>query len=103
MPKRVNDGSKLIKSGWKHDGLWWYSPHTGFRYAKKEALAVEELRQWAASDSAILGDKNHSMWVLQEEEDCALTTMEGLSKSSQQSKLLRDAASRSNLKGEGTD
>ena len=103
MPRRVNDGSKLTEAGWGHDGLWWYSPHTGFRYAKKEALAVEELRAWAASDSAILGDKDHSMWVLAEERDNALIDMDELSKRSQQRNVLRGRATDSNLKGKGTD
>ena len=104
MPaKRPNGTEKLLELGWKHDGLWFISPHTGYRYGKKEALAVEELRKWAACDSAILGDKDHSMWVLAEQRDNALIDMEELSRRSQQRKILRDRATRSNLKGEGTD
>ena len=103
MPKNNNGTDKLVKAGWKHDGLWWYSPYTKFRYAKAEALAVEELRRWATCGSAILEDKEHSMWVLKEEQDNALITMEDLSKLSQERKLLRGRASDSNLKSKGTD
>lgn len=69
----------------------------------KEALAIEELRRWGASDSAILGDKEHSMWVLKEQDDNALTTMEDLSKRCQERNVLHDRASQSNLRGKGTD
>jgi hypothetical protein len=103
MPKRVNGKGKLQDKGWKHDGLWWISPYSQHRYMLKEALAVEELRVWGVSDSAILGDKNHSMWVLKEIDDNALTTMDDLSKTCHQRRILSDRASRSNLKGEGTD
>src|SRR5947207_2243157 len=98
MPAKIANGSgKLASLGWKYNGLWWISPHTGLRYAKQEALAVEELRRWAATNSAILGDKNHSMWVLKEQEDNKLITMEELSNISHRRKLLRDRSSRSNL------
>ncbi len=101
MPKA--NKSKLQDRGWRHDGLWWISPYSHSRYMIREALAVEELRAWGESDSAILGDKNHSMWVLQEEDDCKLTTMDDLSKSCHQRRILSDRASNSNLKGKGTD
>ena len=104
MPAKTPNGSdKLLALDWKYNGLWWISPHTGHRYAKREALAVEELRKWAASDSAILQGKGHSMWVLKELEDNKLITMEELSKRSQQAKLLRGIVSRSNFTGKGTD
>ena len=103
MPKRINGRGKLQDAGWKHDGLWWLSPYSTHRYMLKEALAVEELRCWGASDSAILGDKEHSMWVLKEIEDNSLTTMDDLSKRCHERRVLSGRASRSNLKGEGTD
>ena len=100
--KKVKGAQKLEECGWRHDGLWWWSPHTGTRYLIREALAIEELRGWAASESAILGDKDHSMWVLAEERDNALISMEELSKRSHERKLLRDRASDSNFRSEGT-
>lgn len=103
MALRRNGKENLTKLGWTHDGLWWLSPHTGLRYTISEAISVEELRSWAASDSAILGDKDHSMWVLAEERDNALIDFEELSKRSQHRKLMRDRATASNLKGKGTD
>jgi len=103
MPNKKDGCSKLIKLGWQHDGLWWISPHSGQRYMRKEALDIEDLRKWGNSESAILGDKDHSMWVLAEERDNALTTMEELSKACQKRKLLSDRATASNLKGAGTD
>jgi hypothetical protein len=100
--KQVKQAKRLEERGWKHDGLWWWSPYTGTRYLVKEALAIEELRGWAASESAILGDKDHSMWVLAEQRDNALISMEELSKRSHERKVLRDRSTRSNFTGEGT-
>lgn len=100
--KQAKKAEKLEGLGWTHDGLWWWSPHTGTRYLLREALSIEELRGWAASESAILGDKDHSMWVLAEQRDNALITMEELSKRSHKRKVLRDRATESNFRGEGT-
>jgi hypothetical protein len=74
---------RLVVRGWRHDGLWWYSPYTACRYLKREALYVEELREWAEGDSAFLGDKNHSMWVKAEEDDNAILSVEEASRKCQ--------------------
>jgi hypothetical protein len=105
MPAKISKEDKLLSRGWTHDGLWWLSPYTSHRYARREALAVEELREWSASDSAILSkeEKGHSMWTIAEERDNALITFDELSKRSHARKVLRDRASDSNLKGKGTD
>ncbi|SRR6266576_2336842 len=71
---------RLVARGWKFDGLWWISPYSNkLRYRKREALHVEELREWAEGDSAYLNDKDHSMWVKKEIDDNALISMEELS------------------------
>ena len=82
----------LIDKGWRHDGLWWFSPYTQLRYSKKEAVHIEELRSWAEGDSAFLNDHNHSMWVKKEEDDNALTTMEEAAKKSQDAQAMRELA-----------
>src|SRR5256885_16938642 len=70
---------RLIDRGWKFDGLWWTSPYSNkLRYHKREALNVEELREWAEGDSAYLNDKDHSMWVKKEIDDNALISMDEL-------------------------
>ena len=73
---KIEATENLVTRGWRHDGLWWYSPYTGTRYLKRDALHVEELRAWSESDSAFLNDKDHSMWVKKVEDDNALITVE---------------------------
>jgi len=83
---------RLIDRGWKYDGLWWHSPYTQTRYGKREAMHVEELREWAEGDSAFLNDHDHSMWVKKEIDDNQLISMEELSeRSAKRSKLLKNA------------
>jgi hypothetical protein len=74
--KNVSDKKLLDAKGWRHDGLWWHSPYSSHRYMIREAVSVEELRAWGASESAFLKDRNHSMWVKKEEEDYALVSQE---------------------------
>jgi hypothetical protein len=76
---RARDTKLLADRGWTFDGLWFYSPYTGNRYMRREALHIEELRKWGESDSAFLNDKDHSMWVKKQEEDYALVSFEKLS------------------------
>lgn len=66
----------LVDKGWRYDGLWWCSPYTNTRYMLSDAISVEELRKWSGSDSAFLGDRQHSMWTIRQELDYALTTPE---------------------------
>lgn len=64
----------LAEKGWEHDGLWFYSPYTGYRYTKSVAMDIEELRAWGATESAYLNDKNCSTWSVEEEKAYAVTT-----------------------------
>jgi hypothetical protein len=89
---RDRDTKLLGTRGWIFDGLWWYSPYTGYRYMRREALHVEELRKWGEGDSAFLNDKNHSMWVKAEEDDNRLTTMEEMSAQCKQRDALKRRA-----------
>jgi hypothetical protein len=66
----------LIDKGWVFDGLWYTSPYTELRYSRREAIHVEELREWADGDSAFLKDREHSMWRKKEEEDNRVMTFE---------------------------
>lgn len=89
---RDRANQRLLDAGWKHDGLWWISPHTSLRYAKREALSIEEIRSWGDGDSAFLNDKDHSMWVKKELDDNALISMEELAERSRRSAEVRKIA-----------
>jgi hypothetical protein len=89
---RDRDTKLLSDKGWTYDGLWFWSPYTGNRYMRREALHIEELRKWGSGDSAFLNDKNHSMWVNKELEDNKLITFEQLAKESQRRRHERQRA-----------
>jgi hypothetical protein len=84
--------SNLHARGWSFDGLWWTSPYTKLRYAKREAIDIEELRAWAEGESAFLLGKSHSMWVKKEMEDNRLISWEELVHRNKQAKLVKQAA-----------
>lgn len=84
---------RLVDHGWKFDGLWWHSPYGNLlRYSRREAVCVEELREWAEGDSAFLGDKDHSMWVKAEEDSNRLLTWEELEEQSKRRNELKKLA-----------
>jgi hypothetical protein len=91
--------TKLLKDrGWTYDGLWHYSPYTGNRYMRREALHIEELRAWGEGDSAFLNDKDHSMWVKKEQEDNKLLTFEELAEQAALRAEAKQEASNSNFR-----
>lgn len=86
----------LIDKGWTTDSLWWYSPYSGLRFLRQDAVAVEELRAWGASDSAFLNDHDHSMWSMARDRENALVNMDDLSGMAIKRDALKKLASLSN-------
>jgi hypothetical protein len=79
----------LTDKGWGYDGLWYYSPYSNLRYHKREALYIEELRDWSSGPSAFLNDYDHAIWVAKEEQDNRLMDFEELDRISKEKALLR--------------
>lgn len=72
IAKKAREIPMLLEKGWRFDGLWYHSPHTGIRYHKTEALYIEEIRAWAKKSNCFLGDKDHSTWAMQREKDYSI-------------------------------
>lgn len=87
----------LLEKGWRYDGLWYYSPYSKIRYNKREAVYVEELRDWSSGPSAFLNDYEHAVWVAQEEEANEVIEWDELARRSKQRKELSEESTRSNI------